>query len=317
MTRYLVTGSTGYIGRNMTQRLLALPGAEVFGLNRQNDGVLPPERFLAGDLLSADLLRWLEEVRPEVVFHAVGASPKSPFENQLQVNAEGTRRLLQTLLDTGVSPKVIVVGSAAEYGLQDRPVDEETICRPEGEYGISKLAQTQIAQTFARRHDMHVMIGRIFNAYGRTNRHLVVASLAAQIVQAEADAPQPAEIHVQNLRSKRDFVYIDDAVDALLKLSEMERHAELSGQVYNIAAGQSTAISTVLDELRGLTRLNEQELHQVELKLHGLQQEDISWADISKIRQHTGWEPKISLREGLRQELDYWRTKTSAAATVA
>jgi nucleoside-diphosphate-sugar epimerase len=53
--------------------------------------------------------------------------------------------------------------------------------------------------------------------------------------------------------------------------------------------------------------LSREELQKVELKLHGLQREDISWADISKIRQHTGWEPKISLETGLNRELQYWR----------
>jgi nucleoside-diphosphate-sugar epimerase len=318
--RYLVTGSTGYIGRHITRHLLTQPEAqqniEVFGFNRKNDGVLPVDHFLSGDILTADLLCWFEEIRPDVVFHAVGINPRAPFERQLLVNAEGTRRLLQALVDAGLRPKVVVVGSAAEYGLRDEPMDEEAVGRPEAEYGISKLAQTQVAQAFARRYDLPVVVGRVFNAYGHTERHLVIAAMAAQIAQAEARFPEPSEVNVQNLRSKRDFVHIDDAVDALLCLSRMDAHRELSGQIYNIAAGESVAVSTVLDQLLDLTRLNSQELHQVALNIHGAQKEDISWADISKIRQHTGWTPQVSLEEGLRRELNYWRAQVAQTAPV-
>lgn len=312
--RYLVTGSTGYIGRHIVRHLRALPDAEVFGMNRKNDGILPVDHFLSGDVLTADLIRWFERIRPEVVFHAVGVSPRSPFERQLSVNAEGARRMLQALVDAGLRPKVVIVGSAAEYGLRDEPVDEEMTCIPEGEYGISKLAQTQIAQAFARRYDLPVVIGRIFNAYGHTERHLVVASLTAQIAQAESRFPEASEVHVQNLRSKRDFVHIEDAVEALVKLSELTGHAETSGQVYNIAAGEPTAVSTILDILLDHTRLSRDELKKVELQLHGVQKEDISWADIAKINQHTGWTPKISLEEGLKRELNYWRSQVAVSA---
>lgn len=309
MKRVLVTGSSGYIGRNLVRRLQADADTEVFGFNRKNSGNLVDDHFLSGDLLDADLLRWFEQIRPEVVFHAIGIDPRAPFEQQMLINAEGTRRLLQSLVDAGLKPKVVIVGSAAEYGLRDEQVDENATCIPEGEYGIAKLAQSQIARIYARRHDLPVMIGRIFNAYGHTEKRLVVASLASQIAHAESDFPAASEVHVQNLRSKRDFIHIDDAVDALVHLGELETHLHTSGQVYNIASGQSTAISTVLDLLLANSRLSKEQLKQVELKIQGRQHEDISWAHIDKIRQHTGWQPAISLEDGLRRELDAWRNE--------
>lgn len=310
--RILVTGSNGYIGGHLARHCLTLPDTEVFGLNQTYDSKLAPNNSLEGNLLEADLLSWLGQVKPDVIYHCIGASPKSPFEHQLRVNAEGTRRLLQAVVDTGLRPKVIVVGSAAEFGLRDEPVEENTPCQPEGEYGIAKLAQTQIAQSFARRYNLPVIIGRVFNVYGHTERHLAVASLAAQIAQAEAIAPSPAEVHVFNLRSYRDFIHIDDVVRALIALSDTRTQNERSGQVYNIASGQSSALSTVLDVLLAHSTLSKvfkskDQLQQVRLKIHGPQQEDKSWADIAKTRQHTGWVPQISLEAGLAQELQYWR----------
>jgi nucleoside-diphosphate-sugar epimerase len=313
--RILVTGSTGYIGKHLTRQLLNLPDTEVYGFNRTYDEKLPAASYLEGNLLEADLLRWLGQIRPDVIYHCIGTSPKSPFENQLRVNAEGTRRLLQALIDNALKPRVIIVGSAAEYGLRGEAVDENAICKPEGEYGIAKLAQSQIAQSFARRYDLPVIIGRVFNVYGNTERHLAIASLAAQIVQAEALYPLPSQLQVYNLRSWRDFIHVDDVAGALMALSEINTQNEMSGQVYNIASGKSMPLSAVLDLLLECSQLRGDVLKKVELKLHGLQQKDVSWADISKIRQHTGWEPKITMESGLARELHYWRA--NIADTIA
>ncbi len=316
--RVLVTGSTGYIGRHLVQRLLKTRDTTVFGFNRSNNHVLPPERFLAGDLLEADLRGWLAEIKPEVIFHAVGTDSKAPFKTHLNVHAEGTRRLLQALLDAGLRSKIIVIGSAAEYGLRDETVDEAAICLPAGEYGIAKLAQTQMAQLFAQRHDLPLTIARVFNVYGETEPYLVIAAMARQIAQIEAqfktESPKTSEVRVHNLKSWRDFVHIDDVVDALLRLAEQTQH---NGQIYNIASGHSTPVGTVLDILLELTRLTPDERQRLDVQIQGLQKEDISWADISKIRNATGWEPKISLEEGLKRELNYWRTQLPSAAAIS
>ena len=140
--------------------------------------------------------------------------------------------------------------------------------------------------------------------------------MASQIVQAEIVRPLPSELHVYNLRSWRDFVHINDVSEALLALSELG-YLETTGQVYNIASGHSTAISSVLETLLDHSRLSKDDLKNVELRLHGMQKEDISWADIGKIRQHTGWEPKTSLTEGLSHEMNYWRENIGEALPVA
>jgi GDP-4-dehydro-6-deoxy-D-mannose reductase len=312
--RILVTGSTGYIGRALTKRLQTLADTDIYGFNRNPDLQLPSERRLEGDITDADWTAWLTAVQPHLIFHMIGASPASPFAHQLLVNVEGTRRLLQALADTGQRPKIIIAGSAAEYGLRDEAVDEMAVCRPEGEYGIAKLAQTEIARSFARRHDLPVVIARIFNVYGETDRHLAIASLASQIARAEAVFPEPSELHVYNLRSWRDFIHIDDVTEALIALAANTSRNETSGQIYNVAFGRSVPVTRVVDRLLSDTRLSGPDLKKVSLSVHGVQREDVSRADTSKIRQHTGWIPKISLKEGLHRELEYWRAQIATAS---
>lgn len=310
--RVLVTGSNGYIGGGLTRRLMQCPDTEVFGFNRTHDAKLQPGHCLADDLLDVDLRNWLSQIQPDVIYHCIGASPKSSFENQLRINAEGTRRLLQALVDAGLRPTVIIVGSAAEYGLRNEPVDENTPCQPEGEYGIAKLAQTQIAQSYARRYELPVIIGRVFNVFGQTGQHLAVASLASQIAQVELLSPACPELRVFNLKSRRDFVHIDDLVSALMALSALAPKNKQSGQIYNIASGQSTALYTVLERLLDQSKLSETQRQQLQLEEQAPQQADCSWANIAKISQQTGWQPQVSLDAGLIRELDYWRAHLEA-----
>ena len=324
--KILVTGSTGYIGRFLTRRLLKNPVNEVYGFNRRPDPQLSSEHSLEGDILNVDWVELLKKVRPHQIFHTVGASAQSPFSNQLLVHGEGTRRLLQGLLDSGIGKqtRVIIAGSAAEYGLRDEAVDEMARCHPEGEYGIAKLTQSEIARTFVQRYDLPVTVARIFNVYGETERHLAIAAMAYQLARAEAVSPEPCELHVHNLRSWRDFIHIDDVVDALLALAAKpvstftlpvpSASMGMDGQIYNIASGQSTALSRVMDALLDATSLRGQALKNVTLRVHGAQREEISRADISKIRQHTGWIPKITLQEGLKRELEYWRQQVAFAS---
>lgn len=312
----LVTGASGYIGYHLLGRLKQSPNSVLYGLSRNPSPALSAEYQTHDDLLTMDLSAYLQDLQPDIIFHAVGLSPRSPFEQQLQVHAEGTRRLLQALVDNGQRPKVIVVGSAAEYGLQDEAVEEEFNCSPDGEYGVAKLFQSQLAQLFAKRHNLPVMIARVFNVYGRTERHLVIAAMAHQIARAEALQPDIPEISVHNLRSWRDFVHIDDVTEALIKLSQLQSQNQLCGQIYNIASGHSTPIGTVLDMLLDHTRLDADELKRLHLNVQGVQKEDISWASIHKIRQHTGWEPQIPLKDGLQRELNYWRAHLKSSTAI-
>jgi nucleoside-diphosphate-sugar epimerase len=301
--RILVTGSTGYVGQHLTQRLLSSSQNEVYTFNRAYDIRVPAENSLEGNLLSANLLGWLAEVRPDVVYHCIGTEPRVPFEHQMLIHAEGTRRLLQAFIDNGQSPRVIITGSAAEYGLRDEAIDENIECRPDGEFGISKLAQTLVAQSFAKRYDLPVVIGRIFNVYGQSPRHMTVASIASQIAHAEL--------------VYRDFIHIDDVVDALIALSGLSTQNELSGQVYNIGSGVGTSVSVILDTLLENCRLDSRALKKVSMRLHDVQHEDNICADITKIQQHTDWQPQITLERGLRRELNFWRIHSASDVPVS
>ncbi len=306
MRRVLVTGSSGYIGSHLLEKLAACPDTLAFGLSRQGAARREDRVVLQGDLLMDDIGAVLTEVRPDVIFHSVGVNPLAPFEAQMRVHAEGTRRLLQALAENHLKPVVVVAGSAAEYGLRDEAVNEDSTPRPEGEYGICKLAQTQIALTYARRYEIPVRVARIFNVYGHTMPSLVVASLASQIAALEHQAPGSPVIKAINLASARDFIHIDDVVAALLALADLPA-GEPWGQVYNVASGESVPIRRVLEILLAASTLTHPEV-----EVRADQHPDVSRTEITKIRQFTDWQPTVPLADGLREELDYWRHRVAA-----
>jgi nucleoside-diphosphate-sugar epimerase len=313
--RILVIGSRGYLGQALSRAVAQNPETTVYGFNRKTDLSLPTGQCIQGDLVTHDWATTLNTLRPHVIYHVAGASASLPFSYQLLVYAEGTRRLLQAVIDASQRPRIIIAGSAAEYGVRDETVNELSVCRPDSEYGIAKLAQTEVARIFARRYGLAVTIARIFNVYGGSNRSLAIASMAAQIAEAELKTDGSEELKVYNLRSCRDFIHIDDVTDALIALSnrpkayENERNPSFADQVYNVATGHSTPLSRVLDRLLAASTRDSHELQMNGLKMHGMQREEFSRADIRKISQHTGWFPKIALSDGLERELNFWRSE--------
>ncbi|MGE0200281.1 MAG: NAD-dependent epimerase/dehydratase family protein [Candidatus Melainabacteria bacterium] len=304
----LVLGATGYIGRRLIQRLrVNNPEHQIFGLSMPGEPNAEAEgwRSLEGDVMQPHLARLLEELQPDEIYHAIGIDRYAPLKNQLLLYAEGTRHLLQSLVDVQSPARVVIVGSAAEYGPHDGPVDESAACRPNTEYGVSKLAQTQVAILFARQYKLPVMIGRVFNVYGQTPQNFVVASLAAQVARLELGKLSYPKLKLKNTESVRDLIHIDDAADALIAIADRG----CPGEIYNIGSGRGIAISALLQRM-----LDQSPVSNVEVQLQGEQIPDFSEADVTKMIRQTGWQPQIDLETGLAGELTYWRDEVAFQA---
>lgn len=315
---YLVTGSSGYIGRHLVEALRAQEGSRVFGLSVPDDpNQLPaaenfhPLFMNMLDVESARLPDLLEEIQPDVIFHAVGVDRSAPLKEQLNVNVEGTRYLLQSVVDAKLTSRVVLLGSAAEYGPYPEAVDEAMTTRPVSEYGVAKLSQTLIAQLYARKYHLPVMTARVFNVYGSSPQGFAIASMASQVArQEEAQRSQGVNyprLKVRSLQSFRDFIHIDDVVQALIALGERG----YPGEIYNVASGQAVPVRLVMEGLMALSSLKNPEI-----VTQAEQEVDFSQGVIQKIIAHTGWRPSVSLQQGLVKELDYWRERTAFLARV-
>lgn len=310
---YLVTGSAGYLGRHLVQGLLNLPVKRVFGICLPGDPDQLKEKrsfhSLELDILDPKLPALLEEIQPDVIIHAVGVAKNAPLKDQLTVHVEGTRHLLQSVVDAQLTSRIVLVGSSAEYGIYPKAVDESTIARPVTPYGVSKYSQTLVAQLFAQKYHLPVVIGRLFNPYGESPKHFGVASIASQIANAEAEIGQneafTPKIKLHKLQSFRDYIHIRDVVSGLIALSERG----YPGELYNLASGNATPLRLVLEGLLNHSKLNRK---QIEVQSLPQQEADFSQGIIQKIISHTGWRPQVTMEQGLREELEYWRGLSDA-----
>jgi GDP-4-dehydro-6-deoxy-D-mannose reductase len=206
----------------------------------------------------------------------------------------------------GLPSRVLIVGSADEYGLvdpTDLPVDEDTPLRPLNPYAVSKVAQDFLGYQYYLGRGLDVVRVRPFNHIGaRQNAGFVVADFCQQIARIEANL-QPPVMRVGNLAAQRDFTDVRDTVRAYhLALTRGE-----SGQVYNIGSSRACSIQEILDRLLALSPA----CVRVEPDRDRMRPSDVPAmvCDSTRIRERTGWRPEISLDESLRAALDDWRER--------
>lgn len=247
------------------------------------------------------------EVKPTYIFHLAGLNFSDDPKLFYEINVIGTMNLLDAVRKNNgqIDPKVLIVGSSAEYGIVNEgelPILEENPLRPISHYGVSKVAQDLLGFQYFRSYGLKVIRVRPFNLIGPgQSTGFVCGALAKQIVEVEKGIGEP-EILVGNLEPERDFIDVRDVVRAYRLLMPATSY----GEVYNIGSGRCYSISAVLEIL-----LQEADV-KIEIKQDKkrMRQSDIprQISDIGKIKRGTIWTPRIPLEESLRDMLRFFRT---------
>ncbi len=318
--RALITGAAGFAGSHLAELLVERGDVEVHGTLRPDDGTNHLSHL--GDRMHvhrvdlrnyARVSEMVRAVEPDMLFHlaaqaSVGQSWERPADT-LVGNITMQLHLLQAIVAHGLMPRILVVGSADEYGRvsdADLPIDEDTPLRPLNPYAVSKIAQDMLGYQYYLSHGLHVVRVRPFNHIGpRQGVGFVVPDFARQVARIEAGLQDPV-VRVGDLSARRDFADVRDVVRAYALA--LERGAP--GAVYNIGSSRSHTIREILDTL---LRLSTCEVR-VEVDADRLRPSDVREAlcDCRRLRADTGWEPKISLEQSLRDVLDYWRERVRA-----
>ncbi|MCA1723874.1 MAG: GDP-mannose 4,6-dehydratase [Thermomicrobia bacterium] len=316
--RVLVTGATGFVGAYLVAHFAeAYPDWQVTGTTRH--AVSADSRFIRCDLRDAGAVASLiERTKPEMVVHLAGqsnvpASLKDP-EATLSNNILGTLHLLDACRAHVPHARLLIISSSEVYGPtppEAQPLGEERPLRPANPYAVSKAAQEMLALQYAHSYSLDIVVARPFNHIGpgQTDR-FVVSAFARQIVEIERG--ERHAISVGNLDARRDFTDVRDVARAYgLLLERGER-----GSVYNIGQGAAVAIGDLLVMLcdraqvaiaiaRDPTRMRPSDA-------------PVMMADTTRLRQATGWQPEIPLRQSLDETVAWWRAalarKRSATA---
>jgi UDP-glucose 4-epimerase len=304
--KVLVTGGAGFIGSHLVDRLIQ-EGHEVVVVDNLSTG---KRRNLnrAARLVKLDIQSWrLERVfrneRPHMVMHlAAQMDVRKSVEDPMfdaQVNVLGTLNVLQQSIKHGVRKVVFSSSGGAIYGEQEiYPAPESHVTRPLSPYGVSKLCGEQYLSYYQRVNGLQIVSLRYANVYGPRQDPEGEAGVVAIFIQKLLNTEQA--IVNGNGRQTRDFVYVEDVVEA--NLAAMGQ--DIQG-TYNVGTGEETSVNDLLGILVRHTNSTCKEVHG---PAKGGEQAR-SVIDSGKLRQELSWESRTELSEGLKRTVDYFRER--------
>jgi UDP-glucose 4-epimerase len=301
----LVTGGAGFIGSHLVDRLIE-ENYEVTVADDLSTGkrkqVNPKANFYKVDILSSRLERIFKKERPEVVSHHaaqinVRRSIKDPIFDA-QVNILGLVNVLQLSVQYGVRRVILASSGGAVYGEQQVfPATEEHPAHPLSPYGVSKLAGEHFLYYFRQSAGLMTASLRYSNVYGPRQDPFgeagVIAIFAQKLLRGEAPLINGTG------RQTRDFIYVDDVVEASMALL----HSGAEG-VFNVGTGRETSVNELCATLKQLVGVDVREQHGPEIP--GEVQR--SCLDATRLQKASDWAPRVPLADGLARTVDYFRS---------
>ena len=312
--RILVTGATGFVGSRLLERLAEIGGHDLYSLQRYVTGrhVLGADhgaKVVLCDLRDQFAVKCaLREVQPEVVFHLAAISPVSysyDHPNEvLEANLIGTVNLAESCLREVPHFKHFLFASTSEtFGNGPLPKREDTPQAPNSPYSVSKHAAEKYVLYMWDAYKFPVTALRPFNTYGRRDStHYLVERLIVQMLRGDV-------VKLGDPTPERDLLYIDDHIDAYLTC--LAKPEASIGQVFNFCTGEKLAVRALAERVRDLTGFRGQILWDtIPRRPLDIQ---VVYGDASKAKSVLGWQFKISLDEGLRSTIDFWRKKLAGS----
>jgi CDP-glucose 4,6-dehydratase len=306
----LVTGAQGFVGSWLAERLLD-EGARVVTLLRD---VEPDSRFNADGiadrcvLVRAELTdydaitRALNEHGIRAVFHLaaqtiVGTANRSPLST-FETNIRGTYTLLEACRGLGVVSdrveQIVVASSDKAYGRHEQlPYREDFPLQPLYPYDVSKAATDMIARSYAATYEMPVAVTRLANIYGGgdPNRSRIIPDTILALQHGKRPVIR------SDGSPERDYLYVEDAVDAYLAIAASLDERENWGRAWNAGTGEPVSVRDVVERLIRIAGADVEPDVQGDGTPHG--EIDRQFLDSSAIKRDLGWQPRWSLDDGL------------------
>jgi GDP-4-dehydro-6-deoxy-D-mannose reductase len=240
----IVTGGQGFIGRNLVHELRRR-GIRTTTVGRRASDDISHFVLDDGSWASSALDRVLEEARPNYIFHLAGTARGTPDELS-HANSGMAQALFQSLRRTRLRPRIVVAGSAAEYGsaIKDgEPVCETAICSPLSAYGVSKYAQTRAALAHAEETGTPLIVARIFNALGpNMPSHLALGDFVNQIASMRTGI---GTLYVGNIDVRRDMIDVERIATVLCDLADNSE----AGGIVNVCSGEAPLLRELVEKM--------------------------------------------------------------------
>jgi len=302
----LVTGGAGFIGSALVRELL-----------KEEANVIVYDNFLYGDrdnlmeiedqiqIINGDVLSWklynaIKEYKVKYVFH-LAAEPYIPrcYDNPekfFDVNVKGTMNVCMACRTLDVE-RIIHVSTSEVYGTaQCIPMDEKHPTLPLSTYAVSKLTADRLCFVFHHEHGIPVVIIRPFNSYGpRETQPYVIPEIITQLSKGN-------NVKLGNIKAKRDFTYVEDTAKGIISIIKSDI---ADGEVVNLGSNKTYSIEELV-HLIG--KVIGHDAIEIEIEKSRLRPIDVTLlqCDYSKAKKYTGWEPRISIEEGLKRIVTWY-----------
>lgn len=317
--KVLITGGLGFIGSNLATRLIA-SGADVTLVDAMIDG-------LGGNIFNIEPIRDrvrvnFSDIRDEssmnyivrgmdYIFHLAGQndhvlSLTNPFPD-IDINIKGAAVLLEACRRNNPEARLIYTGTRGEYGPATKlPVSEDEPMKPRGIYELSSLAAQMSFKIYNDNHRVRSVTLRLTNIYGeRAQMHHDRFGVANWFIRQAID---DQTIRVFGDGSiLRDFLYVQDTVDAIIECAACE---QAYGEVFNVGNDKPSSFRELAEAICDVAGSGRWELAPFTPE-RAAQEPGHFYSDISKIKRVVGWEPRTSLRRGLSQTIGYYRSHRS------
>lgn len=304
--KILITGATGFVGAGLTRRLVkdkenvniilrtsSNPWRIKDILNNKNLAVH------YGDLINARSIdKIVQKMQPRIVYH-LAAYGGYPFQKEgskiFKTNILGTLNLLKACSKIDLE-LFINTGSSSEYGTKSGPMLEKDLLEPNSYYAVAKAGQTLLCQHMARENNLPIITLRLFSVYGNFEEPTrLIPTLITSFLNGK-------EINLVSPETVRDFIFVDDVIDAYLKATRLPK---LSGEIFNIGTGHQHSIKEVVSTVEKIIG--------TKVKTNWRAMPPRPWdtniwlADNSKARRLLKWQPKNNLEQGLRKTINWFK----------
>lgn len=301
MAKILVTGAGGFVGANFTRALIAR-GDDVHVILRTekkywrlNDIVEQLTIHIADLTKGKDIDEVVSRTKPDVVYHFAHYGGNRGESNSAQIRSviiDGTANLYMACMRHGVR-KIVHSGSSSEYGRKQTPMAEDMILEPNTEYGLAKSWATLYGEHLHREKGINITTLRLFSVYGP---YEAPTRLFPSVINAllEGDAPT-----LSNKDTARDFIYIDDVINALF-LAE-----EGPGGVFNIGTGTESTLEHVVS---GIQQVMNTDISLTWGSMEGQSFDTSRWvADMTKTLHGLNFKVETSLHDGIIKTVSWFQ----------
>ncbi|MBQ6012080.1 MAG: GDP-mannose 4,6-dehydratase [Alphaproteobacteria bacterium] len=297
MKKYLVTGINGFVGKHFVDFVRAIePGSDIMGLVLSVVSKLKDIKYKSLNLCDEEnVYNIVAEYKPDYIVHLAAVSsvakswedPRGCFLN----NNAAFLNLADAIRKTGFNTRILSVGSSEEYGIYDKPMNENFVLHPKSPYSVARLSQEYLSKLYVDRFGLDIVMTRSFNHIGPgQSTQFVVASFISQLVNI-ADKKSENKMMVGNIDVARDFTDVRDVVDAYHKILTKAPNR----QVYNVCSGVATKLRDIID----ITAKKLNVVPNIVVDKSRLRSNEIMSVvgDNTKIKLELGWKPKYTLEQ--------------------